>query len=86
MNNVNMFLHFVVDDGPDMNIVRHIIDNLVQPENYMHPRQRRAAKTRNVEYFELTIPTYTNDQFKEHFRMTRITFEVCTKLYSIINI
>lgn len=77
----NIFLQFVADDGLNMNIVRHIVDNLIQPndENYIRPRQRRAAKTRNAEYFELTVPTYTGDQFKEHFRMTRLTFEVCTK-------
>ncbi|XP_072760759.1 uncharacterized protein [Anoplolepis gracilipes] len=59
-----------------MNIVRHIVDNLIQPndENCIRPRQHRAAKARNAEYFELTIPTYTDDQFKEHFRMTRLTF------------
>ncbi|CAL1689766.1 unnamed protein product [Lasius platythorax] len=60
-----------------MNILRPIVDNFQPlPENNMHARQRRAAKTRNVEYFELTIPTYTDDQFREHFRITRITFEV----------
>ncbi|XP_025157190.1 putative nuclease HARBI1 [Harpegnathos saltator] len=78
MNNINIMFQIAADDGLNMNIVRNIVDNVIQPlpENNLYPRQRRAAKTRNVEYFELTIPTYTDDQLKEHFRMTRRTFEV----------
>ncbi|XP_024874056.1 protein ANTAGONIST OF LIKE HETEROCHROMATIN PROTEIN 1-like [Temnothorax curvispinosus] len=79
MDPLNVFLQFVADDGLNMNIVGNIIDNLIQPlpeiDNLIHA-QRQEAKTRNAEYFELTIPTYTDDQFREHFRMTRITFEV----------
>lgn len=79
MDPLNIFLQFMTDDGLNMNIVGNIIDNLIQllPEidNLIHA-QRQEVKTRNAEYFELTIPTYTDDQFKEHFRMTRITFEV----------
>lgn len=78
-NHKMIILQFVVDDGLNVNILRNIVDFIQPlPENdllHLHARQRRAAKTRNVEYFELTIPTYTDDQFREHFRMTRITFE-----------
>ncbi|XP_071576796.1 putative nuclease HARBI1 [Temnothorax nylanderi] len=79
MDPINLFLEFVADDGLNMNIVGNIIDNLIQPlpeiDNLIHA-QRQEAKTRNAEYFELTILTYTDDQFREHFRMTRITFDV----------
>lgn len=78
----HILLQFVADDelniNMNMNIIRNIVDNVIQPlpENNLHARQRQAAKVRNAEYFELTIPMYTDDQFGEHFRMSRITFEV----------
>lgn len=73
---VNVLLQFIVDDGLNMNILQNIANNIeILPENNLHARQRRA-KTRNTHYFELTIPIYTDNQFKEHFRMTRRTFDV----------
>ncbi|CAG9841114.1 unnamed protein product [Diabrotica balteata] len=36
----------------------------------------RPEITRNENYYEVTIPNYSDTQFQEHFRMSRETFEV----------
>uniref|UniRef100_A0A6P7GYD1 Uncharacterized protein LOC114344493 n=1 Tax=Diabrotica virgifera virgifera TaxID=50390 RepID=A0A6P7GYD1_DIAVI len=41
----------------------------------LFPAERRD-KTHNENYYEETIPNYTNTQFQEHFRMSREKFEV----------
>lgn len=40
------------------------------------PLQREEV-VRNQDYFETIIPLYSNQQFREHFRMSRETFNVC---------
>ena len=39
-------------------------------------REQGQAKSRNQNYYERIISTYTDLQFKEYFRMKRTTFEV----------
>lgn len=38
--------------------------------------QNRPEVIRNQNYFEEIIPLYTNEQFREHFRMSKESFEV----------
>lgn len=41
----------------------------------------RLEVVRNENYFEETIPNYSENQFREHFRMTRRTFRVQSTKY-----
>lgn len=70
----------MIDDGLDVNIIRNIVHLIIPlPEiEMLHGRKRGPEKSRNAEYYQVTIPSYTDLQFKEHFRMSPITFEVCT--------
>ncbi|XP_012270290.1 protein ANTAGONIST OF LIKE HETEROCHROMATIN PROTEIN 1 [Orussus abietinus] len=74
------------DDVPANPMIRHveqIINELVDPiPDILNVRgYKRTLKERNNEYFETTIPSYTDIQFKEHFRMTRVA---CENLVHII--
>lgn len=77
MNIDAILLKFAFDDGLDPNIMQHIVQ-LVEPLPQLEEilNRRRGDRLRNREYFEITIPRYTDDQFQQHFRMTRNTFEV----------
>lgn len=67
-----------MDDGLDLNnIINHVIEDLNNPIPNEVQNYRRYRKPRNENYFEITIPSYSNIQFLEHFRMSRYTFEVC---------
>lgn len=75
-------LFIAMDDGVDINNVVNIIG-----ENLGHPlpddnNRIRYQMTRNENYFECTIPRYTDIQFFEHFRMSRGTFEVCLSTHT----
>uniref|UniRef100_A0A6P7H7W1 Nuclease HARBI1 n=3 Tax=Diabrotica virgifera virgifera TaxID=50390 RepID=A0A6P7H7W1_DIAVI len=54
-------------------VINEVID-LAQPPQNIIPEERQQV-TRNEQYYEYTIPRYTNDAFREHFRMSRVTFE-----------
>jgi len=73
-------LLFIMDEDLDLNnIVNNIvIEDLGHPLPYIEDR-RRNVRPRNENYYELTIPQYTDIQFMEHFRMSRRTFQVYTK-------
>lgn len=45
--------------------------------------QNNPNVVRNQNYFEQTIPQYTDFQFREHFRMSRATFQVLISILSI---
>lgn len=42
--------------------------------------QRRHNLQRNHHYIEVTIPNYTLDDFRSHFRLSRTTFEFAVQL------
>lgn len=68
----------LMDDDLDIinNIVNVIIEELNHELDYQVPIRRRNERPRNQDYFEITIPRYTDILFIEHFRMSRRTFEV----------
>ena len=39
----------------------------------------RRNLTRISDYFEQTVPSYLPDEFRQHFRMTRETYEILTR-------
>lgn len=78
---------FAIDDDINIDILNNrinigmlnfIINDLVDPipENVMIGRNE---KPKNENYFEIVIPRYTDRQFIEHFRMSRVTFQVIIK-------
>jgi len=75
---------FAMDDGDDgddgennrNNALRLILDEFMEPELDELEVRQRGDKTRNQNYYEITIPQYDDILFKEHFRMSRATFEV----------
>lgn len=57
--------------------LENIIQNLIEPNIHLNViRHRARIKRRNRYYYERIIPTFTQDQFKEMFRMDRVTCEV----------
>jgi len=69
-------LFLLLDDNLDINNITHnLVQDLGHPIPFIENR-RRNVRPRNENYYELTIPRYTDIQFIEHFRMSRRTFEV----------
>jgi len=74
-------LLFILDEDLDLNnIVNNVIEDLGHPLPNIENDERRNVRPRNENYFEVTIPQYTDIQFLEHFRMSRGTFEVCIQI------
>jgi len=71
-------LLFIMNEDLDLNnIVNNImIEDLGHPIPYIEDRRRNVS---NENYYELTIPQYTDIQFIDHFRMSRRTFQIYTK-------
>lgn len=72
---MNIPLYVFFNDELDMNIVENIGVNLARPLPLLaiEPRQQQV---RNENYFEQIIPSYSDGQFFEHFRMSRESAEV----------
>ncbi|KAK5646228.1 hypothetical protein RI129_004692 [Pyrocoelia pectoralis] len=67
------FLLFFEQD-PVNELIAVVVENGA-PLNYeLHGQNRENGVVRNSNYYEETIVNYTDQQFKEHFRMTRNTF------------
>lgn len=73
MDNLHLFL---IDDEPiDFNVLGEIVNDLAQPLEVIDNDGRRVIP-KNEDFYEVTIPLYMDDLFKEHFRMSRATLEV----------
>ncbi|KAK4887389.1 hypothetical protein RN001_003660 [Aquatica leii] len=67
------------DDVPNMlNGINHVAEGLMQPLVEANPDEfrERIPLARNENFYEVTIPQFTDDLFKEHFRMSRRSFEL----------
>lgn len=74
-------LLFMMDEDFDLNnIVNNVVQDLGHPLPNIENNGRRNVRPRNENYYEVTIPQYTDIQFLEHFRMSRGTFEVCIRI------
>ncbi|KAK9687319.1 DDE superfamily endonuclease [Popillia japonica] len=60
------------DNGINVAAIINAALNLNRPNNQIEERERVV---RNENYFEVTIPNYSDLQFREHFRMSRQTFQ-----------
>ncbi|KAK4886991.1 hypothetical protein RN001_003262 [Aquatica leii] len=75
---MNLLLLFAFND---VNNEIEAVNDLLRPINYQLDNQRTLVN-RNEYYYEITIPRYTMEQFKDHFRMSRGTFEDLTIVIS----
>lgn len=64
------------DNGINVAAIINAALNLNRPNNQIEERERVVP---NENYFEVTIPNYSDLQFREHFRMSRQTFQVNVK-------
>lgn len=71
---------FIFDDDEEINIINTIIGpvlELAEPLPNLES-ENRAFIPKNENFYENTIPLDMGDLFKEHFRMSRTAFDVCT--------
>ena len=57
-------------------LIRLALEEEEEEEEEEDRRRRRRRPTRVVGYVENTIPQYSHQEFKAHFRMQRASFEV----------
>lgn len=72
-------IFIAMDEGVNSNVLNNIRQDL---RNEIPGHENRRPQNEN--YFEITIPRYTDIQFIEHFRMLRNTFQVYTFIMSFI--
>ena len=59
-----------LDSGLDFNLIKILVDELTEPANNDLLITERGVRSRNANYAEVIVPLYTNNLFKEHFRMS----------------
>lgn len=69
-------MEFFLSDVEGVN--SSIIDNVMDNNGGMDlfEWQERPKKARNKDYYEVVVPQYSDDLFKEHFRMSRGTCDI----------
>lgn len=79
MNNLNI-IALLEDDGHNvqMNVLHLMLNDLMDPLPELNELEvgQRGERARNRNYYETIVPQYNDVLFKEHFRMSRATFEV----------
>ncbi|XP_018307726.1 putative nuclease HARBI1 [Mycetomoellerius zeteki] len=78
-------LHLILiaaDDADDVrgielqrNIINFIAKELDEPLRNNLLQNERRMRSKNEHYYEVIVPRYNDYVFKEHFRMSRVTFE-----------
>lgn len=85
MDDLDIIALFATDDGENErnNALRLILDDVMEllPEPDDLKVRERGERARNQNYYEIIVPQYDNILFKEHFRMSRATFEVYIIVY-----
>jgi len=87
MNNLDI-IALLEDDGYNnqMNNMFHfILNELMEPLPELNELEvgQRGERPRNQNYYEVIIPQYDDMLFKDHFRMSRATFEVHINLLNL---
>ena len=59
----------------NVNLIKILIDELATPLNDIAAKGRQV-RVKNKNYVESIVPLYSDTLFKEHFRMSRVTFEI----------
>ncbi|KAF5285717.1 hypothetical protein FQA39_LY16523 [Lamprigera yunnana] len=65
------------DDGMDQNLIMHFAEELAQPLPLEILEENPNIIATNKDHFEITVSQCSNELFKQHFRMSLATFEVC---------
>lgn len=68
------------DDDVNRNILEYLIQEIHEELLHDFRIQRRGIREKNRNYYEQIIPLYNNLVFKEHFRMSIRSIEVCVNL------
>ncbi|KAF5306554.1 hypothetical protein FQA39_LY08876 [Lamprigera yunnana] len=55
------------DDGMDQNLIMHFAEELAQPLPLEILEENPNIIATNEDYFEITVPQYSNELFKQHF-------------------
>ncbi|XP_018574687.1 uncharacterized protein LOC108913604 [Anoplophora glabripennis] len=66
------------EDGIDLGLIVDRAVNLLEPIRHheiLEEGRELELRIRNKQFFEVTIPSYNDDLFKEHFRMSRRAFQ-----------
>jgi len=81
MNRQNIILLILQNISDDDNIVEIMGNYLASSdlEDLELLEAHRTLHVRNENYYEITVPQYSLDDFRAHFRMKRITMEVNLK-------
>ncbi|XP_066590573.1 putative nuclease HARBI1 [Prorops nasuta] len=66
-------LLIALDSELDLNLIKILIDDLQEPLRF--EGKNREAVQKNENYVEKIIPLYSNNLFKDHFRISRPSFE-----------
>lgn len=80
MDLLNLALFIAIDDEEiraieiRRHIIHFIVDELGEPLQNDLLRNERRIRSKNENYYEIIVPRYTDYLFKEHFRMSRITY------------
>jgi len=97
MDDLDIIDIFAMDDGENdrNNALRLMLDEIMEPLPELDDLEvmQRDQRATNQNYYEIIVPQHNNLLFKEHFRMSRATFEVhystfyktANKLFKIIN-
>ncbi|KAK4884218.1 hypothetical protein RN001_000489 [Aquatica leii] len=64
----------------DQNLIMNFAEELAQPLPLEILEENPNIIARNEDYFEITALQYSNELFKQHFRMSRATFELSKKV------
>lgn len=74
---LKIILDIVTDNvlQPQVDVMEAVIDLALQKNENFFPDDRRK-QIRSKSYYETIIPAYSPNEFVEHFRMSRATFEV----------
>lgn len=80
MDDLDIIALFAMDDGENdrNNALHFMLDDFMEPLPELDELEigQRGERARNQNYYEIIIPQYDDLLFKEHFRMSRATFEV----------
>ncbi|XP_076669886.1 uncharacterized protein LOC143369612 [Andrena cerasifolii] len=72
---MNAILLIAQHSGLNLEVIKTAAEQLATPMNDISSSERKV-RVRNKNYVETNVPLYSNNLFKEHFRMSRVSFEM----------
>lgn len=68
-------LLIALDNELDLDLIKMVVEQMGTPIDDIASSERHF-RARNENYMESIVPLYSNNLFKEHFRMSRVSFEI----------